>query len=427
MALNTTLSPTIIAKEALRLLKNNLVMGGLVYRDYEAEFPGNPKKGGTVTIRKPVKFTVTKARTRTSSVITEHSITMSVSTQAHVSWAFETAQLTLTIEEYSDRYLRPACAALANQVDADLCALYKDVYNEVWQSSFATPSVFLTIGKAMQRMDEEAAPPDDRVVVLNPAAHWSLANALTALYQQEPGTKALRKGFLGRIANAQFYMDQNIKVHTVGMFHDSGSTWTDAVHAVTEATYLCTGGVYATSNKSIKMVDFKVTANLSLMLLTGDTFSFTNVYAVNPMSGESTGALRQFVVTADVSARTGTETTTGGTVTVYFEPAIVNTGAYKTVSTVPAAGNTVYMWHDPGKQYPQNLAFHRDAFALVMVPIEMPKDVWGATMSEEGFSIRIIRQYGIDADTETCRLDILYGVKTIYPELAVRIDGLEAT
>lgn len=425
--LNTTLSPTIIAREALRLLRNNLVMGGLVYRDYEAEFPGNPKKGGNVTIRKPVKFTVTKARTRSSSVITEHSITMAVSTQAHVTWAFEMAQLTLTVEEYSDRYLRPACAALANQIDADLCALYKDVYNEVWQSSFATPSLFLTVGAAMQRMDEEAAPPDDRVVVLNPAAHWSMANALTALYQQEPGTKALRKGFLGRIANAEFYMDQNIKVHTVGMFHDSGSTWTDAIHAVTEATFLVSGLVYETSAKSIKMVDFKVTANLSLMLRTGDTFSFNNVYAVNPMSGESTGALRQFVVTADVSARTGTETTTGGTVTVYFEPAIVNTGPYKTVSTVPAAGNTVYIWHDPGKLYPMNLAFHKNAFALVMVPLEAPKDEWGASMTDEGFSIRVVKQYSIEYDTEVCRLDVLYGVKTIYPELAVRINGKEAT
>jgi len=437
MTINSTLSPTIIAREALRLLRNNMVMGGLVYRDYEAEFPGNPKKGGNVTIRKPVKFTVTKARTRTTSVITEHSITLSVSTQAHVSWQFEMAQLTLTIEEYSDRYLRPACAALANQVDADLCALYKDIYNEVYESSgFVTPHTYTVVGKAMQRLDEEAAPPDGRVVVLNPAAHWALANTLTTLYQQEPGTKALRKGFLGRIANAEFYMDQNIKVHTFGGWYDTASVTSgmDHVHiGLTGGTGIVTAGGAAagaicTSAKSVIMIDYLGggTAARTECFLPGDTFSISNVFAVNPMSGESTGTLRQFVITATVAGLV-TGTSSGNAITVSFEPAMVNTGPYKTVSTVAAPNATAAIWHVPNGQTVQNLAFHKDAFALVMVPLEQPKDEWGATMTDEGFSIRIVKQYSIAGDEEICRLDILYGVKTLYPELAVRISGLETT
>jgi hypothetical protein len=435
MAFNTTLSPTIIAKEALRLLRNNLVMGSLVYRDYEAEFPGNPKKGGSVTIRKPVKFTVTKARTRTSSVITEHSITLTVSTQAHVSWQFEMVQLTLTVEEYSDRYLRPACAALANQVDADLCGLYKDIYNEVYESTgFVTPATYAVVGKAQQKLDEEACPPDGRVVVLNPAAHWSLANTLAALYAQEPATKALRKGFLGRIANAEFYMDQNIKVHTFGGWYDTASVTSgmDHVHVgltggtgnmnATAAAALCT------SAKSIVMIDYLGggTAARTECFLPGDTFSVSNVYAVNPMSGESTGALRQFVITATVAGLV-TGTSSGNAITVSFEPAMVNTGPYKTVSTIPANNATAAIWHVPNGQTVQNLCFHKDAFALVMVPLEAPKDEWGATMTDEGFSIRVVKQYSIDSDSEICRLDILYGIKTIYPELAVRICGKETT
>lgn len=432
MSLNQTLSPTIIAKEALRLLRNNLVMGSLVYRDYEAEFPGTPKKGGTVTIRKPVKFTVTKARTRTSSVITENSITLTVSTQAHVSWGFESSQLALTIEEYSDRYLRPACAVIANTIDADLCGLYEDIYNREYQSSFATPSLYLTIGKCMQRLDEEAAPPDGRVVVLNPAAHWSMANALTALYQQEPGTKALRKGYLGRIANAEFYMDQNIKVHTAGFWHDTGSTVSDAMHiGLTGATGRVDTSCalyYQTSGKSFLVINDWGTAGLSNGLATGDSFTITNIYAVNPMSGESTGSLRKFVVTQNITGGAVTGTSSGAQETVYFEPCIVSTGPYKTVSTVPATDATCYFWHMPGKAYPQNLVFCKEAFALVMVPLPMPSDgTWGATMTDEGFSIRVTKQWSIDSDVETCRLDVLYGVKTIYPELAVRLDGLEQT
>ena len=169
---STLLTPTIIAREALRLLKNNLVMGNLVYRDYEAEFPGAPKKGGTVTIRKPNKFKATKARTRATSTVVEDSLTLTVATQAHVSWGFIMSDLTLSIEEYSERYLRPAAATLANTIDADVCALYDDIYNTVWESTgFVNPSTFMVLGKAMQRLDEEACPPEDRVVVFNPAAH----------------------------------------------------------------------------------------------------------------------------------------------------------------------------------------------------------------------------------------------------------------
>jgi len=414
---NTFLTPTIIAKEALMLLKNNLVMGSNVYRDYEAEFPGDPKKGGTVTIRKPVKFSVTKARTRTNSNVTENSITLSVATQAHVSWAFYTKDLALSIEEYSTRYIRPAAAAIANQIDNDLCGLYTDVYNAVYESTgFVTPNTFMVMGKAMQRLDEEASPPEDRVVVFNPAAHWSMANALTALYQQEPGTKAIRKGYLGTIANAKIFMDQNIKTHTVGNYSNSGSTGTDRIKVATTGP--------AAGSTTINLIDLKNVSTVAFK--DGDVFTVASVYAVNPMSGESTGVLRQFVITADASCA-ATETTSAAMVTVYVSPEITETGAYKTVNTLPAAAATVTMLGNEGSLYPQNLAFHKNAFALVMVPLPKPADTWGSTVSDEGFSIRIVKDYDISADEEICRMDVLYGVKTVYPELAVRIWGQQTT
>ncbi len=413
------LTPTIIAKEALRLLKNNLVMGNLVYRAYEAEFPGSPKKGGTVTIRKPVKFSVTKARTRATSVVTERSITLSVATQSNVSWAFVTADLTLTIEEYSERYIRPAAAVLANSVDADLCALYDDIYNCVYESTgFVTPNTFMCLGKAMQKMDEEAGPPEDRCVVFNPAAHWSMANALSALYVPTIAEKAVRKGFLGTIANADIYMDQNVKSHTTGYWHTGTGTSGTGLEVGTTAPTDTTN--VQSPITTIQICDFDV-VNTKVLVI-GDVFTIAGCFAVNPMSGESTGSLRQFVVTADASCGS-TGTTTEVPISVSIQPDMIHTGPYKTVYSLPSGGAAVSVVGLTKSVIPANLAFHKNAFALVMVPLEKPDGAWGSTVTEDGYSIRVVKDYNIDEDLEIIRLDILYGVKTIYPELGLRILG----
>lgn len=434
---HTLLSPTIIAKEALRLLVNNLVMGSIVYRDYETEFPGMPKTGGSIQIRKPVKFRVTKDRIRSTSTVTEQYITLNVATQAHVSWAFHSVDLTLTIEQYSDRYIRPAAAALANQIDADLCGLYVDVPAEIWESTgHVTPHSFTILGRAMQQLDEEAVPPDERCIVFDPAAHWSMANALSNWNFREGGEDALRKGYLGKVANAQIYMDQNVKVHTVGEWatdsaaKDSADRFGVFPTAVTGANNgLPTGiGVNVTQNQEIMLEGINCSSGTGMGLKAGDIFTLEGVYAVNPMSGESTGSLRQFVVTRGdwkTNRAIPTVSTTLTPAMVNFQPQMLDTGPYKTVSTLPVADCTANIHGVPAEPYPQNLAFHKNAFALCMVPLQVPDGVWSGSASEDGYSIRVVKDYDISEDDEIIRMDVLYGVKTIYPELGVRIKGAQ--
>jgi len=406
------------------MLTNNLVMGANVYRGYESDFPGQPKKGGSMQIRKPVKFSVTKARTRATSILSENYITVTVATQAHVSWAFSSIDLTLTIEQYSERYIAPAAAKLANTIDADLCGLYTDIYNMTWDSGgFVSPATFMVLGKAMQRLDEEAAPPEDRCIVFNPAAHWSMANALHNLNPTAVSTPVVRKGYLGKIANCDIYMDQNIKVHYSGLAWASTHTMVYGSTAGTIETATVDADGPATTIQILRLG----VISTSSALKTGDVITIAGCYAVNPMSGESTGALRMFVVTADVGCTT-TGSGSANMVTVHVEPGLVATGPYKNVDTYPAPGAAIQNLHHAGHYFPQNLAFHRNAFALVMVPLEVPDGVdWSSSVSEDGYSIRIVKQYDIDADADIIRMDILYGVKTIYPELAVRIYGQEQT
>ena len=425
------LTPTIIAKEALRLLKNNLVMGSIVYRDYETEFPGMPKTGGSVQIRKPVKFKVTKARVRVTSTITEQWITLNVATQAHVSWAFHSVDLTLTIEQYSERYIRPAAAALANQVDADLCGLYVDIADQIYESTgFVTPHSFTILGRAMQKMDEGGVPPDERSIVFDPAAHWSMANALSNWNFKEGGEAALRKGYLGKIANAALFMDQNIKVHTVGVWATGSVAMSSparfAVHttadSVSGAGLPSGNAVNVSQNQNILLEGINCSTGANEGLKAGDTFTIAGCFAVNPMSGESTGTLRSFVVTTHA---TPSISTTANPTQVYFYPDMIHTGPYKTVDTIPQLGGAVQIMGVPGEPYPQNMAFHKNAFALCMVPLAVPDGVWSGSASEDGYSIRIVKDYDVKEDDEIVRLDILYGVKTIYPEMAVRIMGAQ--
>jgi hypothetical protein len=437
VASHSYLTADIVAKEALMLLENNLVMGNLVHRGYREEFGKDirgAKPGTSVRIRIPNRFTVTKSRVRTTSGITESYITLTCATQAHVSFDVTSVDLTMKIGQFSERYLKPAIAKLANTVDADVLALYKDVANSVWESTgFVTPESFIVLGKAAQKLDEEATPNDQRHIVVNPAANWSLANALRTVYVDSVAAPAIkqglaksgphRKGYFAPIAGFDVYMDQNVKTHTTGDFHSTGST-----AAILAGTTGGGGsGDLGTDSKNYPMLDFKNVASKALRQ--GDVFTIADVIAVQPMSGESTGVLRQFVVTADASNHSsGTGDTTLSPVTVYFEPPMIDTGAYKNVDTLPAAGAAVSIVGTQGEPFPQNLAFHKNAFALVVVPLEIPDGAsWGAraTSRVSGMSVRVMKDYDIVNDEERIRLDILYGVKTLQPEMACRIWGAE--
>jgi len=395
---NVLLTPTIIAKETLMQLINSMAMSRHVHTAYKNEFV---KVGNTITIRKPNKFRATKAQARSNTNLAEPSTSIVMSTQAHVSWAFSSVELTQTIEQYSKRYIAPAAAALANQVDYDLCGLYQGVYNSVGTPG-VTPATFLSLGNGQKRLDKEAVPSDMRVGILDPDAHWALADGLKGTFAQNVAKNIITKGFLGQIANLALYMDQNVGRHTTGHF-TSGATPLMNGATLTGATSVVTNG-WSGANTVKK----------------GDVFTIAGVYAVNPMSGVSTGELRQFTVTAD-------NVDTVADMTIAISPTIVYgaTNPYSNVDALPLTTAALTFLGTEDTVYPQNLIFHPTAFALVTVPIEMPSGVWGAreTDPEAGISIRVVKQYDIDADEEIIRCDILYGVKNLYPELSVRLWG----
>lgn len=401
---NSLITPSIIAKEALMQLENNLVMGQLVHRDYAKEFT---KVGSTISIRKPVKFRSSTGAARVSSDVIEGTVPLAIDTQKHVSWDFLSSDLTLTVEDYSERYIKPAMIELAQQVESSLMGLYSTV--PMWTGTAGTtPATFLVLGGARRKLIEHAAPTDTLNAVLDPAAALNVANDLKTLFTPQKTLTALERVKVGRYAGFETYESASVVNHTVGAL---GGT-----PLVNGASQHSNSSPQANSQS---LITDGWTAAAANRLKAGDVITIAGVTDINPKTYQSLGYLKQFVVTAD-AASDGS-----GNATLTISPAIVTSGPYQNVTAAPADNAAItVVTGTASTAYAQNLCFHKNAFALVMADLDMPDGAaFKARERANNMSVRVVKDYDIDADRDIIRLDILYGVKTIYPELAVRLTG----
>lgn len=411
---NRVINPSIIAKAAVRILDNELVMANRVFRGYENEFEKKVNGydvGDTISIKKPQQFTVRTGAVASAQDVREGKMSMTVGTQKGVDFAFTSAELTLSISELAERVIRPAMIQLANAVDTAVMALYKDVYNDV-----GTPGTlidaFSDFAKAPERLDLGSVPKDGRVAVLSPSDHWSVAGSQTALYMQAMATTAYRKGSIGEIAGVDTYMSQNIPTHTVGT--KAGTPLiAGGSQNVTYTTVQDTA--QATGVQSLNTDGWTAS---SAILKQGDIFTIAGVFAVNPVTKATLTYLQQFVVQADISADGS------GLATISISPAIISSGAFQTVSAAPADNAAITVLGTASTAYSQNLVFTKNAFALVMVPMVKPPGAVSVTReSYKGLSVRLIPYYDGTNDISNYRLDILFGTKTVDPRLACRLHG----
>lgn len=408
---NTVLTADIIAKEAVMILDNELVMAKKVFRGYEEDFSkrvNGYKVGDTITIRKPTDFTVRDGAVMSTQDVIEGSTSITVNKRKGVDFEFTSQDLTLRIEQLSERVIKPAMVQLANQVDRDLMALYASVPSWVGTPGQVVNS-YADFAKAPERLDEGAVPTDERCAVLSPQDHWGLLGSQTALYIQDAARGAYRKGSLGEIGGVDTYMSQNVPTHVVG------------AHG---GTPLVAGAGQTSNYVDVKDTNTQEldtdgwTASVSGVLKAGDVFTIAGVYAVNPVTKATLPFLREFTVVADA------DSDGSGAATLTISPAIITTGAFQTVSAAPADNAAITVKGTAGTGYRQNLVFHKNAFSLVMVDLQSPPGaVTVGRQSYKGCRVRVIPVYDGINDVSKWRLDILYGVKAIDPRLATRLSG----
>jgi hypothetical protein len=402
---NTLLTISMITREALRVLENNLTFTKRVNRQYDSRFGVEGAQIGTVlNVRKPPRYV---GRTGTAISIedaTETQVAVTLDTQFGVDITFTSEDLALKISDFSKRFVSPAVATIANKIDNAGMALYTSVYNSVGVPGTPGPTTLLAYLNAGVALDDNSAPMDGaRSICITPSQQAQIVNALKGLFQQSSAISSqYARGQMGTAVGFDWYMDQNCNTHTTGTF-TTGSTPLVKGAAQTGSSLITDGWAASTA-----------------VILKGDVFTIANVNHVNPQSLASTGTAQQFVATAN-----GTSDGSGN-LTVSISPSITTGTGFQTVDASPADNAAITMVGAEAKQSPQGLAFHRDAFTLAMADLPLPQGTdMAARVSDDqlGMSIRLIRDYDITTDKFPCRLDVLFGWAALRPELACRVQG----
>ena len=398
---NSILTIDMITRKALEILENNLVLTRNVNRQYDDSFAVEGAKiGSTLRIRLPDRALVTDGAALQTQDDNEQFTTLSVANQKHIGINFTSAELTMQLDDFAERVLKPRISQLASSIDADVANAYKNIYASVGTPG-TTPSTSLVLLQAQQKLNEAAAVMSPRYATVNPAANAGLVEGMKGLFNPtDTISKQFKNGMMGMgvLGFEEVNMSQSIKQHTTG---DWGTTIT-VTSAVTSQ---------GSTTLPISFTGSSKTWNV------GDVFTVAGVYAVNPQTRESTGSLQQFVVTAATSG--------SSTASLTVSPAMYTADhALATINAFPAASAVVTMLGSAASQYAQNLVYHKDAITFATADLLMPQGVDMASRQvHNGISMRIVRQYDINNDRLPCRIDVLYGYSTIRPQMACRLWG----
>jgi hypothetical protein len=398
---NSLLTIDMITRKALEILENNLVLTRNVNRQYDDSFAVEGAKiGSTLRIRLPDRALVTDGAALQTQDDNEQFTTLSVASQKHIGINFTSAELTMQLDDFADRVLKPRISQLAASIDADVANAYKAIGNSVGTPG-TTPSTSLVLLQAQQKLNENAAGMSPRYATVNPAANAGLVEGMKGLFNPtDTISKQFKNGMMGTgvLGFDEINMSQSIKQHTTG-------DW---------GTGISLGASVTTEGASSISISF---TGSSKTWKVGDVFTIADVYAVNPQTRESTGSLQQFVVTEDLTASTSG--------TLKFYPELYSSAhALATVNALPVSGKTVTMLGSANSQYAQNLVYHKDAITFATADLLLPQGVDMASRAvHNGISLRVVRQYDINNDRMPCRIDVLYGYSAIRPQKAVRMWG----
>ena len=407
MSGNTLLTIDMVTLEALRILHSNTAFIKNVSKKYDDQFAREGAKiGDTLRVRKPPKYTVRTGRVMSQQNAVETYVSLPVTNQKGVDLNFTSAEFTLSIDEFSERFLRPAMAVLAATVDYDALSMTLNVYNSVGTPG-TTPASFQVWGDAQAKLDDNLAPRDgNRTAILTPIAMARMVDTLKTLFQAGDAiADQYRSGVMSRAIDLKWAIDQNTRNMTMGTH--------------TGTSFQITGAV-ATGATTIAL-DFTAGSTADT-IAAGEVLTIGSVYSVNAETKQTLTNLQQFVVTASA-----TVTSPSQFLTLAISPTIYGSasGGLQNVSALPADNAAVTFYGTTASAvYPQNIVYHQDAFTFATADLKMPANQqMAARKVMDGISMRLWEGADIVNDAFPTRSDVLYGYVATYPELACRVWG----
>ncbi len=398
---NVLATTSVVAKSSLAILENMLNFGKNVNRDWEDEFTSNMSRGyapgQTINIKRPPRYQYRTGRVANPQATVESTIPLTLQ-QGGCDLQFTSAERTLSLTKLEDK-IAAAIATVTNEIDRQGLALAHYASPNALNPTGAAPNTQALAIAAMTdlnaRLDEMAAPRvrGTRTFISAPRPNGYMVAGLAGLFN--PNSKISDQNTNGMMVPSfglDVGMDQNVDSHTNGTQAVTGTAVNGANQTGASVTVAALGGT----------------------ITRGTVVTFPGVFAVNPQSRVSTGVLAQFVVTADLAA---------GATSIPISPSIVPTGAFQNVTASPTNGANFLIVGAASTTYQTNIAYHKDAFTLAMVPMATPTAGSGATSHQEtsnGFTVKVTEFYDGTNDVSIMRLDVLFGWAATYPELSAK-------
>lgn len=414
---NVILTDDVIVANALRLLKNELVYARLVHRDLEQRFG---KVGDTVSIKLPFRTKTASGRTLVKQPMVDRLTTLKIDRQEHFALEFNQIERSLSLQQFSDRYLKSGISQLAHVIDRSIA---ETAARQFFFSS-GTPGTALntdTFTDVRAYMTMVGVPIDGMVnAVLNPLDGASVQKDVKKFAHQGLVKRAIEASYLGPLSGINAFETAQAPMHTVGN------------HGGTPL-------VNGAGQTGLSLVTDGWTNSVTGILNVGDIFTIAGVFEINPRTYETTGRLQRFVVTAQANsgATTGPATISisppindGSLTTLDAEGNSVSLAAFQNVTNAPADNAVITVIGTAGTVYRQSVAFHKDAIALAMIDIELPESAVVKKRvrdDESGVSLAMTGAFDINDLSQIYRIDALWGVKAIYPELGHRIYSAAAS
>lgn len=395
--------------ESLRILVNQLKVAGYMNTDYNKEFTREFAVGETVRVKLPQRFKTRTGLGYNPQALDRQYTTVTCNQIFGVDFEWDSVEKALKMERGEEairnEYLKPAMAAIANDIDSRAALFAYQNTNNIVGVLGTNPTSMTTFEQARERMVNLACPPGKKTLTVVPQVNTSMVPSLASfLNPSRQISDQYLEGFLGKLSGFDVWEDVNLYNHTAGTAGTAGAVTISGAQA---------GGSTIT-----------ITGTVGETFLVGDVISINGVRMVNPQSRRVVGAEdKQFVVTQDL-------TLTGGVDTLNIQPAIVGPGAYpagqyQNVDALPLTTAVVTLFPGTpapqGKTGAQNLALHRDSFALVGVKLEVPKAVEMSSQQrdpETGIAVRFVRMFDPVQSRMINRFDALLGFGNLYPDNA---------